>query len=204
MKQFKFDIEGQELELNLITSWEEMNLKTFLKFTTYVEKMNDLSEIDLEEDTEENVTEIISILTNQELWVIEQLTPNQIFEMSDDCNFISTTPKALDSNIFEIYGQKYMHRKTMSVISTGERTKIKLAIKQFDNNQTKWLPIMMATLIRECELMDDGINYRMKPLISNTPEGLEEFENRKNLFLESLFVPQFTGLSNAFFALSTK
>lgn len=205
MVSFK-TIEGKEY--NMINSQKEFTLGMYCEYLEYMQTKSE------EEDEFEIVVRLVEIFSNLPKDTLD-LEQAELERLATELNFIQEEVIVDKDTRFRVNGVEYMMRPNFATISTGERKLIRQCINQYGDKNYQLIPYLTAVMIRkaiatkEIVVNEDGSNtevikYNQEPLNSLTPEGMEAFQERIELFKAHLKLQNFANLINDFLVLSSK
>lgn len=205
MVSFK-TIEGKEY--NMINSQKEITLGMYCEYLEYMQTKSE------EEDEFEIVVRLVEIFSKLPKDTLD-LEQAELERLAQELNFIQEEVIVDKDTRFRVNGVEYMMRPNFATISTGERKLIRQCINQYGDKNYQLIPYLTAVMIRkaiatkEIVVNEDGTNaevikYTQEPLNSLTPEGMEAFQERIELFNAHLKLQNFANLINDFLVLSSK
>jgi len=165
----KIIIEDTNIEINLPTCWEDITLETYVKIGK-IEEIKDTFQFE-----ELYLLRIIEILCGVEEGHIDEMTIEQIQEISKDLEFLQKQNSWNTKQTIEIDGEVYVFPKDMNRLTMGEYISIK-TLQERIGSSVDSVPYILAVILRKGKLVNDKW--------VQTKFDVEELEERKNLFLK--------------------
>jgi hypothetical protein len=161
-------------EFHFPESWEEVNLKTYIKIAKLEESKSDYKWGEL------YLLKLIEVLSSAEEGDLDDLSIDQINELSPRLLFIKENPNLSNEKSFYIEDKLYASPEDFKTLSIGEFISIKTYHEAFPN---VWdaCPWILAILWRPAEKVMD--EERGVEVIKRESFKTENLEFRKNLFL---------------------
>lgn len=165
----KIIIEDSNIEINLPTSWEDITLETYVKIAKLEEMKNTYQFEEL------YLLRIIELLCGVDEGQIDEMTIEQIQQITDDLGFLQNQNNWTARQTIEIDGQVYVFPKDMNRLTMGEYISIK-TLQEKVGNSVDCIPYILAIILRKGKLVNDKW--------VQTKFEVDELEERKNLFLK--------------------
>jgi len=135
------DLDGEEKEFSIPTSWNEVSVKKAAK----------LAEIQVSNKTDiESAADIVSVLADIDQETIYMLTADQFNDLVENIKFTLEkidSPELKDS-IF-IDGEEYFLKKDFTKLTMGEIISVDTILKQYENNVAPAMAKLLCIFLRK-------------------------------------------------------
>ena len=135
------DLDGEEKEFSIPTSWNEVSVKKAAK----------LAEIQVSNKTDiESAADIVSVLADIDQETIYMLTADQFNDLVENIKFTLEkidSPELKDS-IF-INGEEYFLKKDFTKLTMGEIISVDTILKQYENNVAPAMAKLLCIFLRK-------------------------------------------------------
>lgn len=164
--------DGQK-SINVPTCWEDIKLSTYVDIAK-------LEEIKSQFQFEElYLLKVIELICGVDSGEIDDLTIEQVEEISTDLQFLQDQSTWKVQPTVEIDGDIYVFPKDMNKLTMGEYISVKTFQEKF-NGSADAIPYILAIILRKGKLVNDKW--------IQTKFEIEELEQRKNLFLDQSII----------------
>jgi len=167
------------MKIEIKESWNEITLADFLE----INKVNESEEF--KDTVVAKRIKLISVVSNASYKQLMSIDSDTLEKLIESTKFLDTIPEENKDKVFKIEGMEHMIIQDFNKLTAGESISLEQVLLNKDEKGADIISDILSILIRPCT---NGV-------INRFDENL--IEERKQLFLRALTVPDFMGFLTA-------